>query len=36
MIKFLHNHVFPVTAYDLYSAMVAADSLGQARKALVA
>lgn len=34
--QFLHNHVFPVTAYDLYSAMVAADRLGRKRKAVQA
>lgn len=32
--NFIHNHVFPVTAYDLYSAMVKADALGRARKEL--
>lgn len=31
--QFVHNHVFPVSAFDLYSAMVAADALGRARKA---
>jgi glycerol dehydrogenase len=29
-----HNHVFTVTTFDLYSAMVAADQLGQERLAL--
>ncbi len=29
-----HNHVFTVTAFDMYSAMVAADALGRSRKAL--
>jgi glycerol dehydrogenase len=29
-----HNHVFTVTPFDLYSAMVAADALGHSRKAL--
>jgi glycerol dehydrogenase len=29
-----HNHVFTVTGYDLYSAMVAADALGRERRAL--
>lgn len=29
-----HNHVFTVTPFDLYSAMVAADALGRARRAL--
>lgn len=29
-----HNHVFPVTPFDLYSAMVAADKLGHERRAL--
>ena len=29
-----HNHVFTVTPYDLYSAMVAADTLGHNRRAL--
>jgi glycerol dehydrogenase len=32
--EFIHNHVFPVTAYDLFSAMIAADALGKERKAL--
>ncbi len=32
--QFLHNHPFPVTPFDLYSAMVAADALGRSRKAL--
>jgi glycerol dehydrogenase len=31
--QLLHNHVFPVAAFDLYSAMVAADALGRSRKA---
>jgi glycerol dehydrogenase len=31
--NFIHNHVFPVTGYDLYSAMVKADALGRAHKA---
>jgi glycerol dehydrogenase len=31
--QLLHNHVFPITAFDLYSAMVAADALGRSRKA---
>lgn len=31
--QLLHNHVFPITAFDLYSAMVKADALGKARKA---
>ena len=30
--NFVHNHVFPVTGFDLYSAMVKADALGDARK----
>jgi len=30
--NFIHNHVFPVTGYDLFSAMVKADALGKARK----
>lgn len=30
--QFLHNHVFPVTAFDLFSAMVKADALGVERK----
>lgn len=30
--QFLHNHVFPVTAFDLFSAMQKADALGQDRK----
>ena len=29
-----HNHVFTVTPFDLYSAMVAADALGHSRRAL--
>ncbi len=29
-----HNHVFPVTPFSLFSAMVAADALGRERKAL--
>ena len=28
-----HNHVFTVTPYDMYSALVAADALGRSRKA---
>jgi glycerol dehydrogenase len=28
-----HNHVFTVTPYDMYSALVAADALGHSRKA---
>jgi glycerol dehydrogenase len=32
--NFVHNHVFPVTAFDLYSAMVKADALGRARRQL--
>jgi glycerol dehydrogenase len=27
-----HNHVFTVTPYDIYSALVAADALGRSRK----
>ena len=30
-----HNHVFSVTPFDIYSAMIAADALGRSRKALV-
>jgi glycerol dehydrogenase len=30
-----HNHVFTVTPYDMYSALVAADTLGHSRRALV-
>jgi glycerol dehydrogenase len=30
--NFIHNHVFPVTAYDLFSAMVKADALGRSLK----
>ena len=30
-----HNHVFTVTPFDMYSALVAADKLGRSRKALV-
>ncbi len=33
--NFVHNHVFPVTAVDLYNAMVKADVLGSARKNLL-
>jgi glycerol dehydrogenase len=29
-----HNHVFTVTPYDMYSALVAADTLGHSRRAL--
>jgi glycerol dehydrogenase len=29
-----HNHVFTVTPFDMYSALVAADKLGRSRKAL--
>lgn len=32
--QLLHNHVFPITAFDLYSAMVKADALGKSRKSL--
>jgi glycerol dehydrogenase len=32
--QLLHNHVFPISGYDLYSAMVKADALGKSRKAL--
>lgn len=32
--NFIHNHVFPVKAYDFFSAMISADALGRARKAL--
>lgn len=32
--QLLHNHVFPISAFDLYSAMVKADALGRRRKAL--
>jgi glycerol dehydrogenase len=32
--NFVHNHVFPVKAYDFFSAMIAADALGKSRKAL--
>jgi hypothetical protein len=31
-----HNHVFTVTPFDMYSALVAADRLGRSRKALAA
>jgi len=34
--NFIHNHVFPVTAFDLYSAMIAADAYGRSRKAYYA
>jgi glycerol dehydrogenase len=33
--QLLHNHVFPITGFDLYSAMVKADVLGRSRKALL-
>lgn len=33
--QLLHNHVFPITAFDLYSAMIKADALGKSRKALL-
>jgi glycerol dehydrogenase len=33
--QLLHNHVFPITAFDLYSAMVKADAYGQARQAVL-
>jgi glycerol dehydrogenase len=29
-----HNHVFSVTPFDLYSAMIAADALGRERRKL--
>lgn len=29
-----HNHVFKVSAFDMYSAMVAADALGRSRKSV--
>ena len=29
-----HNHVFTVTPFDMYSALVAADTLGHSRRAL--
>jgi glycerol dehydrogenase len=29
-----HNHVFTVTPFDMYSALIAADALGHARRAL--
>jgi glycerol dehydrogenase len=29
-----HNHVQAVTAYDMFSAMVAADALGHQRRAM--
>ncbi len=32
--NFIHNHVFPVKAFDFFSAMISADALGRARKAL--
>jgi glycerol dehydrogenase len=31
--NFVHNHVFPVTAFDLFSAMIKADAYGRSRKA---
>lgn len=30
--EFIHNHAFKVTAYDLFSAMIAADALGKERQ----
>ncbi len=33
--NFVHNHVFPVTAYDLFSAMVKADAFGHSRKSIL-
>ena len=33
--NFIHNHAFPVTAYDLFCAMVKADAYGKYRKAAV-
>jgi len=33
--NFVHNHVFPVTGYDLFSAMVKADALGRLAKEMV-
>jgi glycerol dehydrogenase len=30
-----HNHVFAVTAFDMYSALVAADALGRSRKVML-
>ncbi|MCE1252635.1 MAG: glycerol dehydrogenase [Anaerolineae bacterium] len=33
--NFLHNHVFTVSALDLFSAMVKADALGSSRKKLL-
>jgi glycerol dehydrogenase len=30
----VHNHVFTVTPFDVFSAMVAADALGRERRAL--
>jgi glycerol dehydrogenase len=32
--NFLHNHVQPITAYDFFSAMIAADAYGRSRKGL--
>ena len=34
--NFIHNHVFPVTADDLFGAMVKADALGRAHMAALA
>lgn len=33
--NFVHNHVFPVTGFDLYSAMIKANALGCSRKMLL-
>lgn len=33
--QLLHNHVFPIGPFDLYSAMVKADALGKTRKAVL-
>lgn len=32
--QLLHNHVFPISAFDLYSAMIAADALGRQQQTL--
>lgn len=32
--QLLHNHVFEIKAFDLFSAMIKADALGRSRKTL--
>jgi hypothetical protein len=33
-VSITHNHVFTVTPYDMYSALIAADALGHERREL--